>query len=539
MAWFLIIALMGILFFQLSCANDSNSPTALPDTTIGPAGGTVSSDGGVSVLIPPGALSEDTEISVTTLANNATLPGSMASYLLECSGGGVFLPHGTIFAKPVTITMPLETALDPGDSLALFTWDEELSGWEETPFVGVVSLDGLSVQAQVTHFSTIIFDASIGGDGFFPEFDFDQNPYYAFSEMYNYFLQHVYSSSIRVLPNSVGCCFRIKQVIFDLEYVDGAESDNLSHTDGTMPGDARIERFIIEQGSMESGRFCRLVVHVSMDYYDPNILILTSSYERYLDISQGEASTPIRGTFNCSNRFSNTGGLIEFTVDGPGSVTPSRIPTANDWEVVFTSSERGTAEVTATFVSCEDEPSQSPSRSIEIVCLEATGWWVALEIDWSHSGNGVDWDFADKMTIIADLVIDPEQDPSVTGDISDGNHVVTVGADHCDVTDITAPDFLGGTLWGSKVGQTVQFSYFPDPLNFFLSFSLYCEHEPEPPFTITIPYYANLEATILSEIVFTLPLVDNEVVTGSGEGGLGVDPPVQYSYTATISTIVE
>ena len=82
----------------------SNDPTVtaigIPDgpiatKTIGAAGGTVrSKDGMVDLLIPAGALSADTAISIQ--AGSSTAPGGTRAYLLQ--------PEGTTFAVPVEIT---------------------------------------------------------------------------------------------------------------------------------------------------------------------------------------------------------------------------------------------------------------------------------------------------------------------------------------------------------------------------------------------------------------------------------------------------
>lgn len=82
-------------------------PPPTPDTVsavIGPAGGTVTGSDGVQVIVPPGALREDTRIAITRHADDgpqfdlalATPPTVYA-----------FTPHGLVFDQPVTVRMPV------------------------------------------------------------------------------------------------------------------------------------------------------------------------------------------------------------------------------------------------------------------------------------------------------------------------------------------------------------------------------------------------------------------------------------------------
>ncbi len=77
--------------------NDALSDESVTGTTIGSGGGTVTSnDGKVTVSIPSDALSGDTSIAITPLATTPS-GGIGTAYR--------FLPEGTTFAKPVTISI--------------------------------------------------------------------------------------------------------------------------------------------------------------------------------------------------------------------------------------------------------------------------------------------------------------------------------------------------------------------------------------------------------------------------------------------------
>ena len=510
------------IFLVYNCGSD---PTSSSDTTIGPKGGTVTDAGGASVYIPAGALSAETDIYVSTIANEDALPDSIYSYLLSCNGGGVFEPHGLTFDDSVTITLPLETALTPGDTMCIFTWSESDTSWQQTQFDGIVSSDGFFVSAKVTHFSSYIVDFNLA-DGFLPDFDFEKRPDMTFFEFRKTFQKDVYEPGMRKIPKRSGCCFKITKNEYKMEYVNGGPPVTASTDYGPGGSYSRIERFSFLKGSMDSNQYCKLTTNVYMEYEDPRLLI--HGYNAVINIDEGENSVPLTGEFKCSNHFYDGNGTIEFTVDGPGSVTPSKIPSIDDWETVFTSYETGTAIITATFISCEEEPSQRPSYTFEVKCVENKGWFIAIRMNFIHSGEGIDWTFIDQISMIAYIYVDSTG--VVTGDNIEGSHWGTsVAPDHCSLTGISAPDFSGGQLEGTQIGENIQFRYAPDPATFMVAFSLHCEREdPEPDYDITIAAYTYLEASILSQILFELPFKVGGY-NGSGEFG-EADPPVKYSY---------
>lgn len=128
---------------------------SIVESWVGPSGGTVSHPDGASVVIPPGALSEETLITIAVHHDAASLPAPTVPSLPFL--GGVNLgPDGIAFLQPVTITIPLTTELTPGSEYPLFLYDEQRGGWLKTEFFAVVNPDGLSASADVTHFSDFI-----------------------------------------------------------------------------------------------------------------------------------------------------------------------------------------------------------------------------------------------------------------------------------------------------------------------------------------------------------------------------------------------
>ncbi len=125
--------------------------------TIGSAGGTLTTPGGVTLVIPPGALATDTMITVVYAGNGMGM-GTV---------GDVFelLPDATTFAVPVALTVPYDAARLgglPENELAVATWSN--SQWVTT---GWTLVDGARDRATsyITHFSqwAVVPSPSSGG----------------------------------------------------------------------------------------------------------------------------------------------------------------------------------------------------------------------------------------------------------------------------------------------------------------------------------------------------------------------------------------
>ena len=113
--------------------------------------------GAASITIPPNALEEDTEITITRLLvtmdtgtlNNATANG----------GGYRFLPEGQQFREPATVRLPYEESLEwkPAvlEELTTYYYDEELGTWEALIRLGLDEEAGVLISAT-THFTDMI-----------------------------------------------------------------------------------------------------------------------------------------------------------------------------------------------------------------------------------------------------------------------------------------------------------------------------------------------------------------------------------------------
>ena len=122
--------------------------------TIGPDGGSVTDNSGVSVIVPPGALAEEAIIGVEGIPLVEQLPGQVPSPILDFVGGASLGPDGILFDVPVTVVVPISRQLDEGDLLPVLVWGEARNAWIESTSSAVVLTGGLSAQFETDHFST-------------------------------------------------------------------------------------------------------------------------------------------------------------------------------------------------------------------------------------------------------------------------------------------------------------------------------------------------------------------------------------------------
>ena len=141
---------LALLCLQLGCSSSAglSDSGATRASTIGPAGGTVTSNG-ATLTIPRDALTASVEITVAETPGAPTASGATLV-------GPVFTlgPSGMHFAKPVSVTLPFVPAELPAgataDQVAVYT-----SPVGSTSFasLGGTLVDATHVQVTTTHFS--------------------------------------------------------------------------------------------------------------------------------------------------------------------------------------------------------------------------------------------------------------------------------------------------------------------------------------------------------------------------------------------------
>lgn len=123
-----------------------NTGGTQPPSGIGSAGGTVNGPSGAKVVVPAGALSQNTNIAVSQSSTGApALPAGLSAV------GEMFAltPHGTQFATPVTITIPFDASATNGATPLLYKTNAQ-GNWEAV--AGATFNSGLAT-AQISSFS--------------------------------------------------------------------------------------------------------------------------------------------------------------------------------------------------------------------------------------------------------------------------------------------------------------------------------------------------------------------------------------------------
>jgi hypothetical protein len=154
-----LIAALALCLAACGGGDDAPPPVApappppvapAPVVGIGTSGGTVTHVSGASVVVPAGALTQNTVIEIAQSSAGApALPAGVTT------AGAVFAftPHGTTFATPVTVTVPFDPALVPaGTTPVLYKTNAARSAYE--PVAGAV-VSGNSLVGEVTSFSNL------------------------------------------------------------------------------------------------------------------------------------------------------------------------------------------------------------------------------------------------------------------------------------------------------------------------------------------------------------------------------------------------
>jgi hypothetical protein len=118
--------------------------------TVGSSGGTVAASDGTKVVLPAGALTADTTITITA-APNAPAPANTTQVGLAYTFG----PEGTSFAQPVTVTVAIDPAkLPSGKTIANVVIYKAPAGTSTYSALATTMVDATHVSATTQSFST-------------------------------------------------------------------------------------------------------------------------------------------------------------------------------------------------------------------------------------------------------------------------------------------------------------------------------------------------------------------------------------------------
>lgn len=145
--------LLGALLVACGGGSDSSPPNAGAPVPagIGAAGGTVTGPGDAQVVIPAGALTQNTNIAITQSSSGAP---ALPAGVVAVGQMFAFTPHGTAFASAVNVTVPFDPAqLAAGEAPVLFKTTAGQAGWEP---VSGANVTGSTITAAVASFSYLV-----------------------------------------------------------------------------------------------------------------------------------------------------------------------------------------------------------------------------------------------------------------------------------------------------------------------------------------------------------------------------------------------
>ena len=143
-------AMCTMLMAGFGCAGEETG-NGLQTRVIAAQGGTVTA-GGATLTIPPGALSQDTTITVTITSPGSSLPDS------STIRGSVFDlgPDGTTFITPATLTLPMDATPAANERAVISFLDPIANQWVDV----ASTVTGGHISAPISHFTR--FAAGLG-----------------------------------------------------------------------------------------------------------------------------------------------------------------------------------------------------------------------------------------------------------------------------------------------------------------------------------------------------------------------------------------
>jgi len=520
----IFLVLISLLIFGVCSdknstnSNDNGSSMITPEN-----GGTVSDPNGTTLVVPPGAVSENTDITITTYSHSADLPfenGAIPYFI----GGADLGPDGLIFQVPATLTLTSNIPLTPGDNIPLYMYDETAGEWTSTGFVGVVNSDGYTFSAEITHFS--LFGSFGGGvfDNFSNNFGDGSNADAAFAAYIEWF--HANVARVDQKGMYEGECQKVTGIHFDLSYEvhilpDGPVYQGAPYVQEGTAGDHQIsftETVDIVTGEID--KYYSLSIDVFIECSAPDLATTAEPSE----IDVGETST-VTATLTCGGDPMPGQEVTFEATAGLGTLSDESVTTSSGGQAqtVFTAEDEGRESIHVQSVSCDGSESVDASPNIEI-----GGYWSGT-ISWNFNqdASSAGWVFSDGVSIDFDLQFD-ETTISGTGD---GSHnMIVTGARDCWIEDESAPPFTA-YVQGTKVGESLNFQVIPNSMP--VSFTLACPNGDDPPIRMPIPIYSNLEGSTMGQVEIELPLLDGASTYGSGSEG---DPPFEWNWSVTINS---
>lgn len=141
------ICLLLLSCLVLAACKHKEPESQLSDTAIlSPQGGVYHLEGGLTLVVPQGAVAEETEVKIN-YSDNAYNLGYEARLTTDIYGMISCQPEGLRFERPIEVRMP--SSMPATDTTAIFLWNPQDSAWTITDF-GLT--DGNEIVFTIEHF---------------------------------------------------------------------------------------------------------------------------------------------------------------------------------------------------------------------------------------------------------------------------------------------------------------------------------------------------------------------------------------------------
>jgi hypothetical protein len=257
----LFIFILGLTVSLTTMCRDSSSGNGddtgeltYTEQEIGPGGGIIENESGAKLTVPAGALHETVTIRLASYDTYGQLADSFGvNHLNGCVS---LKPDGLTFSVPATLEIPLFSSRTPGDEYALFVYNEEEESWYQETNPGVVTQDGLKLQAQIEHF-TFSSASSIKGKGLAEFIDEYENPAQTTQEAFDNFKNNfINNNNIFSWKRQTGdTCYKVCGIRFDIMTHYAGYEDQFIELTGEQSGTVTYLNYhydkMVSEGSLE------------------------------------------------------------------------------------------------------------------------------------------------------------------------------------------------------------------------------------------------------------------------------------------------
>jgi len=534
------LAAMVFMLFLAACQQASSPATT---QRIGPDGGTIQEEGGAALSVPPGALPDQIEFKITSYSSAAGLPENIQPHFFGSFSAATFLPEGLTFEQAVSITIPSQERLTPGDQFPIFTWDEENRAWQETEFIATVDPGGYSYTAEVTHFSTNSGGGTNGAGSPFQGFNMGDEQgcdgFNVTNQLNNW------ANQFNGAYGGVGgqdargsCCWELKGEELKVTYEClGTGPITKSNTQGDMTDCDQVERVNKSTGVVgHAGGYTYQTITRCWKRVMPNVTI--SELPGKINLTcQEDSGQNVNVRVTCGQEGVPQA-EVNWSVAGVGEVSPASGTTdpSGYAETTLNVEDEGYSSVQAIVKSCQDEQTHFQTLNTNQACVDTCDqMYLNLHMSFTHSGAGVPWELNDQVSAYIDYTVDDETGAIESGNSEAGHSVsINMTRDNCSATDVTSPSFAMKILNGYATEDKIHVELEPQSMPF--SFTMQCEYEHfDEPVDAPVPAYANILASIIGKALkLDIPNRCGGTVDGSGSEGFGADPPVQYNYSVSV-----